>query len=105
MYRSIILEFLSTNRTNLLENNYSQITLVLFPYELKNIQKLENEISNVKVYHVKEPYTFLKEYDFSKLQNSIVEMVLEYKEIIKINKDDISFEISDPYYLKDIKSQ
>lgn len=105
MYRSIILEFLSTNRINLLENNYSQITLVLFPYELKNIQKLENEISNVKVYHVKEPYTFLKEYDFSKLQNSIVEMVLEYKEIIKINKDDISFEISDPYYLKDIKKQ
>lgn len=105
MYRSIILEFLSANRSNLLENNYSQMTLVLFPYELKNIQKLENTISNVKVYHIKEPYTFLKEYDFSKLQNTIIEMVLEYKETIKINKEDISFEIFDPYYLKDIKKQ
>ena len=105
MYRSIILEFLSTNRSNLLENNYSQITLVLFPYELKDIQKLNNDISNVKVYHIKEPYTFLKEYDFSKLQNTIIEMVLEYKETIKINKEDISFEIFDPYYLKDIKKQ
>ena len=105
MYRGIILEFLSTNRNNLLENNYSQMTLVLFPYELKNIQKLYNEISNVKVYHIKEPYTFLKEYDFSKLQNTIIEMVLEYKETIRINKSDISFEIFDPYYLKDIRNQ
>ena len=105
MYRSIILEFLSANRSNLLENNYSQMTLVLFPYELKDIQKLNNDISNVKVYHIKEPYTFLKEYDFSKLQNTIIEMVLEYKETIKINKEDISFEIFDPYYLKDIKKQ
>ena len=105
MYRGIILEFLSTNRSNLLENNYSQMTLVLFPYELKNIQKLDNEISNVKIYHIKEPYTFLKEYEFSKLQNTIIEMILEYKETIKINKSDISFEIFDPYYLKDIRNQ
>ena len=105
MYRSLLLEFLSTNRSNLLENNYSQMTLVLFPYENNNLLKLDNQYSNTKVYHLKDHYTFLKEYDIANLQNTIIEMVLEYKEPIKINKNDISFEINDPYYLKDIRNQ
>ena len=91
MYRSLLLEFLSTNRSNLLENNYSQMTLVLFPYENNNLLKLDNQYSNTKVYHLKDHYTFLKEYDIANLQNTIIEMVLEYKEPIKINKNDISF--------------
>lgn len=105
MYRNVILEFLSANNKILLENNYSQMTLVLFPVEYHNLCKLFKDDSKVKIYHIKDQYTFYKEYDFSHLENSIIEMIMEYQEKININYEDISFEINDPYYLKDIRNQ
>ncbi len=103
MYRSVILEFLSTNSKVLLENNYSQMTLVLFPNEYRNLSKLYKDDSLIKIYHIKDQYTFYKEIELSKLENSIIEMILDNQETININYNDISFEINDPYYLKDIR--
>lgn len=104
MYRSVLLDFLSANSKTLLENNYSQMTLVLFPNEYQNLLNLYKDNSFVKIYHIKDNYTLYKEYEFSNIQGSIVEMILEYSEIIRINYEDINFAINDVYYLKDIRN-
>lgn len=104
MYRNVILEFITMNQQTLLNNNFSQMTLVLFPSEYTNLSKIFNSNLQTKIYHVKNQYTFYKECPFEKLQNSIIEMVFDANDSICVNYQDITFSINDPYYLKDIKN-
>ena len=60
MYRNVILEFLSANNKILLENNYSQMTLVLFPVEYHNLCKLFKDDSKVKVYHINKDLSIVR---------------------------------------------
>ncbi len=105
MYRNVILDFVSTNQLTLLENQYTQMTLVLFSPNDKNLSSLLKAKEELTIYHVKGHYTFQKKYGINFLENSIVEMVLEYNDRIKLLKEEISFSINDPYYLKDIREQ
>lgn len=106
MYRNIILEFLTSKHLQLAEQQYYQMTLCQigckYPNEPIKLIKAEDEIN---VYHIKEPRIYHKNYDFSFLDNSIISMMLEINEEIKFNKNELTFELTDPYYLKDLKTQ
>lgn len=104
MYRTVILEFLHNNQKVLRDNEYLQMTMVLFPKNFNTITKLFEEDEQISVYHIKDQYTFFKQYAFDKLENNIIEMVLEYQDKVTINIEDLSFEMNDPYYLKDIRN-
>lgn len=105
MYRNVILEFLSANIQTMKSTNVIQMTLVLFPKEPSGISKLDYNLDEVNIYHIKNQYTFEKKYSFANIEGTIVEMMLEYKEKLTMNYDEFSFDIKDPYYLKDIKEQ
>lgn len=104
MYRNVILEFLNINQKVMRDNELLQMTIVLFPNNNKTIDKIFKNKENILVYHIKDQYTFSKEYSFNNLNNNILEMALESNESFTANIEDFSFEINDPYYLKDIKN-
>lgn len=104
MYRTVILEFLHNNQKVLFDSKFLQMTMVLFPDNLNSITKLFEEPELITVYHIKDQYTFLKQYTFDKIDNSVIEIALEYQERLTVNIEDLNFDVNDPYYLKDIKN-
>jgi hypothetical protein len=101
--RHLVLEFLAENR-NL---NIQQMTLAFFGK--KNdpfLQECFNETINDKicVYHSKGTRLFWKEYGYEKLSGTIIELLLDTNSSINISKNDITFEIKEPYYFLDLRN-
>lgn len=105
MYRNVILEFISANLQSFKNACFNQMTLVLLSKKPKQAGLLFDNDDEVWVYHIKNQYTFEKKYPLNNLEGTIVEMVLDYKEKLTFTYDEISYEIKDPFYLKDIREQ
>ena len=106
MYRNIILEFLTSKHLILSDNGYYQMTICELGCHYNDTPlKLIKKEDEINVYHVKEPRIYQKSYDFSKIESTILMMLLELKEEITFNKCDLNFEMQDPYYLNDLRSQ
>lgn len=105
MYRSVIFEFINANHQSFKNECFKQMTLVLLNKKPQQIGQLFDNNDDVIIFHIKNQYTFEKRYQLSNLEGTIIEMVLDYKEKLIINYDELSYEIKDPYYLKDLREQ
>lgn len=100
--RHLVLEFLAENRLL----NIQQMTLVFLGKRSDNfLQECLNENLNDKVYvyHSKGTRLFWKEYDFEKLEGTIIELLLGNNSSMNLKKDEISFKITEPYYFLDLR--
>lgn len=105
MYRNIILEFLASNYEILHKNGCYQMTIVLFPFTTLGMNRLFKEDDDVTIYHIKNPYTFEKNYSINNLEGTIVELLIEDQNKKNFSYHDFQYKINDPYYLKDIREQ
>lgn len=105
MYRNVILDFISNNHKTLISNEYLQMTFVFLQFDVDDLGKFGIDIGNIMIYHVKEPYVFEKQYDIGKLAGTIIEILLTSKEPLTFLYDEVTFEINDPFYLKDLRKQ
>lgn len=104
MYRNTILEFLSTKHLNLSTQAYFQMTICMLGSKYSDsITKLIKKEDDVNVYHIKEPRIYHKSYNFELLESTIVMMLLELKQEVCFNKEELNFQLQDPYYLDDLR--
>lgn len=71
-------------------------------YQNQDLMSLLFDNQNIKVYHLKMPRVFEKEYPFTTMKNSILEFTIENPDIDTIEYKDLSSDINDAYYQKDI---
>ena len=81
------------------------MTFVFLQFDVDDLGKFGIDIGNIMIYHVKEPYVFEKQYDIGKLAGTIIEILLTSKEPLTFLYDEVTFEINDPFYLKDLRKQ
>lgn len=105
MYRNVILDFISNNHKTLILNEYLQMTFVFLQFDVDNLGRFKKNIGDIMIYHVKEPYVFEKQYDIGKLSGSVIEIFLNNKETVTFLYDEVTFEVNDPFYLKDLRKQ
>lgn len=100
--RHLVLEFLAENRTL----GISQMTLVFFGKKsdvfLQECLKTSHN-DRIYVYHSKGTRLFWKEYGFDKLSGSIIELLLDTSSAMNINKKDLTFTITEPFYGLDLR--
>lgn len=105
MERQIILEFLSKNHQQLSEHFYTQMTLCLLGSHYdQQLATLFNPTDEINIYHIKEPRIYHKKYSFDKLENNIIAMALDVQTEITFNKDELDFDLFDPFYFKKINT-
>ena len=97
--------FKQNNHKTLISNEYLQMTFVFLQFDVDDLGKFGIDIGNIMIYHVKEPYVFEKQYDIGKLAGTIIEILLTSKEPLTFLYDEVTFEINDPFYLKDLRKQ
>ncbi|MBQ8292841.1 MAG: hypothetical protein IJX78_03415 [Bacilli bacterium] len=100
--RHLVLEFIAENRLL----GITQMTLVFFGKKKDPfLQKCFNEMisDKVYVYHNKGTRLFWKEYPFDKLKGTIIELLLDNNASINIRKNDLTFELTEPYYFLDLR--
>ncbi|MCM1259363.1 MAG: hypothetical protein NC182_00275 [Prevotella sp.] len=102
MYRHVILDFLSSNRKGLQDNQITQMTIVLFQEEDSDMSQCCIAKDAVLVYHIKEPYVFEKEYAIDQMGGTLVEIALEFESPMLLQKEEFSYTILEPYGLKDV---
>ena len=103
MYRSVILDFLSMNRTQLNKFKFKQATISLLGrFNQKDISSLLLRADEIITYHVNEPRIYEKIYSFETFSQTICDMVVFTKQQIYLTKEQLTT-INDPFYLKDIK--
>lgn len=104
MYRNVILEFLTNKHLVLSQNGYFRMTICELGCNYSDtLLKIVNKSDDVNVYNIIEPRIYQKSYDFSVLESTIIMMLIEMKTEITFNKSELSFELLDPYYLKDLQ--
>ena len=81
------------------------MTFVFLQFDVDDLGKFGIDIGNIMIYHVKEPYVFEKQYDIGNLAGTIIEILLTSKEPLTFLYDEVTFEINDPFYLKDLRKQ
>lgn len=100
--RHLVLEFLAENRTL----GISQMTLVFFGKKTDTFLQECLKISHndrIYVYHSKGTRLFWKEYSFDKLSGSVIELLLDSASAMNINKKDVTFTITEPFYGLDLR--
>lgn len=101
-HRLIILEYLYQYK----DLDINQMTLVvlgkIFP---ESIAQFLYDNHRIFVYHVKGQRVFTKQYPFESNPNTITEMMLTIGERLNLSFEDFTYEINDPFYLKDIRHQ
>ncbi len=100
--RHLVLEFLAENRTL----GISQMTLVFLgkkidPFLQECLKITHND--RICVYHSKGTRLFWKEYGFDKIKGSILELLLDNASSMNINKKDVTFTITEPFYGLDLR--
>ena len=83
--------------------NYASFCFLDKTYS-NNLSKAIFENQKINVYHIKTPRVFNKEYDYSTVDNSILEFVLSLNENITLEYDNLDSFTKDIYYLKPIKN-
>lgn len=73
-------------------------------YQNQNLMNFLNDNQNIKIYHLKMPRVFEKEYPLMNIQNSILEFAIENLDINTLKYQDLLSNIKDPYYQKDIRN-
>lgn len=73
-------------------------------FENQELMNLFVNQENIKVFHLKMPRVFEKEYSVNNLTNTIIDFVLENPSVNSLKYEDLSADILDPYYLKSIQS-
>lgn len=102
MYRYIMLDFLSSNRKTLQDNQVTQMTIVLFQEEDSNASQCCIAKDEALVYHVKEPYVFEKRYPIDQMTGTLVEIALEFEAPFILQKEEFSYTVLEPYSQKDV---
>ncbi len=99
--RHLVLEFLADNR----ELGIQQMTLVFLGKKSDPFlqQCLNTSIDKVFVYHNKGTRLFWKEYEYDKLSGSIIELLFEANSSLNISKNEIDFNLCEPYYFMDLR--
>ena len=88
MYRKVILEFLSSKHLELSKNDYFQMTICQIGASYQGtIQEMLKKSDEITIYHIKEPRIYQKTYDFSKIDETIISMILDIKEEVTFNKN------------------
>lgn len=104
MYRKVILEFLSSKHLELSKNDYFQMTICQIGASYQGtIQEMLKKSDEITIYHIKEPRIYQKTYDFSKIDETIISMILDIKEEVTFNKNDLNFTLKDPFYFNDLQ--
>ena len=104
MYRKVILEFLSSKHLELSKNDYFQMTICQIGASPQgSIQEMLKKSDEITIYHIKEPRIYQKTYDFSKIDETIISMILDIKEEVTFNKNDLNFTLKDPFYFNDLQ--
>lgn len=104
MYRKVILEFLSSKHLELSKNDYFQMTICQIGASPQgSIQEMLIKSDEITIYHIKEPRIYQKTYDFSKIDETIISMILDIKEEVTFNKNDLNFTLKDPFYFNDLQ--
>ncbi len=104
MYRKVILEFLSSKHLELSKNDYFQMTICQIGASYQGtIQEMLKKSDEITIYHIKEPRIYQKNYDFSKIDETIISMILDIKEEVTFNKNDLNFTLKDPFYFNDLQ--
>lgn len=104
MYRKVILEFLSSKHLELSKNDYFQMTICQIGASYQGtIQEMLTKSDEITIYHIKEPRIYQKTYDFSKIDETIISMILDIKEEVTFNKNDLNFTLKDPFYFNDLQ--
>ena len=99
--RHLVLEFLADNR----ELGIQQMTLVFLGKKNDPFlqQCLNTSIDKVFVYHNKGTRLFWKEYEYDKLSGSIIELLFDTNTSLNISKNEIDFNLCEPYYFLDLR--
>ena len=78
MYRKVILEFLSSKHLELSKNDYFQMTICQIGASYQGtIQEMLKKSDEITIYHIKEPRIYQKTYDFCKIDETIISMILD----------------------------
>ncbi|MCM1514569.1 MAG: hypothetical protein NC090_06230 [Anaeroplasma bactoclasticum] len=102
MYRHVILDFLSSNRKTLQDNQITQITFVFFQEEDSDVSQCCIAKDAVLVYHIKEPYVFEKQYAIDRMAGTLFEIALEFDSPLIVQKEEFSYTVLEPYGQKDV---
>ena len=100
MYRKVILEFLSSKHLELSKNDYFQMTICQIGASYQGtIQEMLKKSDEITIYHIKEPRIYQKTYDFSKIDETIISMILD---IVTVEIS-ILVNLKDPFYFNDLQ--
>lgn len=106
-----------SNRLNLIDYYYQYLfkedvieaTLCLLDrnydlYQNKELMKIFSDDQNIKIYHLKMPRVFEKEYPFDQIRGNVLEFLLENPHTETLKQKELEDELLDPFYQKSIKN-